>query len=120
MSKDLSTSKPGHRDDSAKQAPGPLLRFHRDTVESTAGMSTAVLLGSGFAVAMGIFAWLGVQWDAKHGTEPWGVLAGVGLAFLYGGYEVWKIIRISDDVRKKEVKGRAEDLFTQESGGDGT
>lgn len=72
---------------------GVLLQTHRNTVESTKGMSPAVLLGSSFAIAMGIFAWLGHAWDEKHGSEPWGVLAGVGLGFVYGAYEVWKVTR---------------------------
>ena len=72
---------------------GPLLKVHRTTVESTQGMTPAVLLGSSFALAMGGFAWLGHRWDEKTGNEPWGVLTGVFVGFLYGGYEVWKVIR---------------------------
>jgi F0F1-type ATP synthase assembly protein I len=83
------TSIPPESDDKA----GLLLQTHRKTVESTQGMSPAVLMGSSFALAMGGFAWLGMKWDAKHHSEPWGVLFGVCMGFVYGGYEVWKVTR---------------------------
>lgn len=73
-----------------------LLNSHRQTVESTRGMSPAILLGSSFAIVMGIFAWVGHQWDENTGNAPWGVLAGVALGFAYGGYEVWKLVKFSD------------------------
>lgn len=76
-----------------EEKPGILLQTHRKTVESTQGMSPAVLVGSSLALAMGGFAWLGMKWDAKHHSEPWGVLFGVTMGFLYGGYEVWKVTR---------------------------
>jgi len=72
---------------------GLWLNTHRTTVESTKGMSPAIMLGSSFALVMGIFGWLGHQWDEKTGYEPLGALIGVGLAFLYGAYEVWKLTR---------------------------
>jgi len=53
----------------------------------------AALLGSSFAFAMGLFAWLGHQWDERSGRAPLGVLLGVGMGFAYGGYEVWKLVR---------------------------
>lgn len=56
-------------------------------------MHPAVMMGSSFAVAMGLFAWLGHRWDEKSGREPLGVLLGVAAGFLYGGYEVWKLTR---------------------------
>lgn len=59
-------------------------------------MHPAMMLGSSFAVAMGIFAWAGHRWDEKTGRAPLGVLLGVSVAFLYGGYEVWKLIRWSE------------------------
>ncbi len=77
-----------------------LLEAHRETVASTRGVSPAILLGSSFAVAMGLFSWLGHSYDENHGTAPWGVLVGVCIAFLYGAYEVWKVTR----VRKEEGK----------------
>ena len=87
-------------DPSPPKRTGALLDLHRKTVESSTGMSSAVLLGSSFALAMGLFAWLGHRWDEKQGSAPWGVLAGVGLGFLYGGYEVWKITRVASKPEK--------------------
>lgn len=87
--------------------PGVFLQTHRQTVASTKGMSPAVLMGSSFALAMGGFAWLGIKWDAKHGSEPWGVLVGVGMGFLYGAYEVWKVTR-SGPVSTKSAEGKSE------------
>lgn len=68
-------------------------------------MHPAMMLGSSFAVAMGLFAWLGHRWDEKSGRAPLGVLLGVSVGFLYGGYEVWKLIRWSEqgDIRPSEV-----------------
>ena len=76
-----------------KDKVGLLLKNHRNTVASTKNMSPAILMGSTFAVAMGLFAWLGHRWDLKHDSEPLGVLAGVFLGFVYGAYEVWKVTR---------------------------
>ncbi|MEX2586825.1 MAG: AtpZ/AtpI family protein, partial [Actinomycetota bacterium] len=83
-----------------KKKQGLFLRSHRTTVNSTKGMSPAILLGSSFAIAMGIFSWLGHRWDEKTGNAPWGVLAGVTAGFAYGGYEVWKLVRMSDQAAK--------------------
>lgn len=60
-------------------------------------MHPAMMMGSSFAVAMGLFAWLGHRWDEKTGREPLGVLLGVAVGFVYGGYEVWKLIRTPGD-----------------------
>lgn len=56
-------------------------------------MHPGVMFGSSFAVAMGVFAWLGHRWDEKTGRAPLGVLLGVGVGLLYGAYEVWKLIQ---------------------------
>ena len=77
--------------DSSKS--GVWLDLHRKTVESSTGMSPAILLGSSFALAMGLFAWVGHQYDERHGTEPLGTLVGVAAGMLYGAYEVWKVTR---------------------------
>lgn len=74
--------------------PNRLVRTHRE-VNAAGRMHPAVMMGSSFAVAMGLFAWLGHRWDEKTGWEPLGVLLGVSVGFLYGGYEVWKLTRPS-------------------------
>jgi len=81
--------------------PSPLLKSHRSLVSSTRGMSTGILLGSGFAVAVGGLGWLGHRADLKYGTEPWWTLAGAGLGLLYGAYEVWKLTRTT---REEEME----------------
>jgi F0F1-type ATP synthase assembly protein I len=87
---------------------GLFLSNHRKTVESTQGISPAILLGSSFAIAVGIFAWLGHRWDEKTGNAPWGVLAGISLGFAYGGYEVWKLVRMSEQNAKQAEQEQAE------------
>ncbi len=87
---------------------GALLNSHRQTVESTRGMSPAILLGSSFAIVMGIFAWLGHRWDEKTGNAPWGVLVGVALGFAYGAYEVWKLVKFSDQAAKSNESKKNE------------
>ncbi|WFB37209.1 AtpZ/AtpI family protein [Kiritimatiellota bacterium B12222] len=89
------------------EKPGLLLASHRKTVESTKGMSPAILLGSSFAAAMGIFSWIGHSWDEKHGSEPWGVLGGVTLGLLYGVYEVWKLTRSPAESSASSPKGES-------------
>lgn len=74
------------------ETPSRTVRAHRK-IQENARMHPGVMFGSSFAVAMGLFAWLGHRWDEKTGRAPLGVLLGVGLGFVYGGYEVWKLIR---------------------------
>jgi len=80
--------------------PNKLLKSHRSVVASTRGMSTGMFLGSSFAVATGGLGWLGHLADGRLGTDPWLAVGGVFLGFLYGGVEVWKLTRETD---QKEV-----------------
>jgi len=89
----MSETKP--RKTPLSRKPGPLLRVHRQTVESSQKMSPAVLLGSSLALAMGLFAWGGMALDERFGTEPLGVVCGLLLEILFGVYEVWKVIRMT-------------------------
>ena len=50
-------------------------------------------LGTQLAVAIGLGVYCGLKLDSYYGIQPFGILFGVGLAFVYGGYEVWKILR---------------------------
>jgi hypothetical protein len=68
------------------------VRAHRE-IQSAGRVPAPVMLGSSFAVAMGLFAWLGHRWDQKTGREPLGVLLGVAAGLVYGAYEVWKLTR---------------------------
>ena len=51
-------------------------------------------LGTELAVAISLFAYLGYQGDKKFNSSPWCLLAGLGFAFIYGGYAVWKLVRM--------------------------
>jgi hypothetical protein len=69
----------------------------------------AIGLGSSFAVAMALFAWLGLQVDLRTGLSPFGVLAGVFLGLFYGAYEVWKLVRREDKGMPKGSDGAKDD-----------
>jgi F0F1-type ATP synthase assembly protein I len=102
-----------------KPEPDPLLRLHRDLVSSTTRVSPAVMFGSSFAVAMGLFAWLGHSYDEKHGTAPLGVLLGVCLGFGYGGYEVWKVTRSAKPAATPDAEPKGQGGYSSlKSGGD--
>jgi hypothetical protein len=74
---------------------GRLLDSHRRLVRSTRA-HPAIGFGSSMAAGFALFGWLGWRADQRFHSEPWGVLAGVGLAFLYSGYELWKLLRRTD------------------------
>ncbi|HMO99673.1 MAG TPA: AtpZ/AtpI family protein [Kiritimatiellia bacterium] len=57
--------------------------------------AAAVGLGYQFLAAMLIFVGGGYYLDQRRGGESHlFTLIGVALAFLYSGYEVWKVVRI--------------------------
>ena len=56
-------------------------------------LASASGLGTQLAVAIGLFVFAGIKIDGIYGSSPWGVLGGVFLAFVYGIYEVWKLLR---------------------------
>ena len=84
-----------------------MLGLNRDTAEArtTKKMaSPAVGFGSSFAGGMALFA-LGGHWlDKKTGHESLFTLIGIGLGLLYGAWELWKLITISN--RQAENKKR--------------
>ena len=59
-------------------------------------------VGSSFAAAMGLLAWGGIVLDERTGRSPLFVLIGVFLGLFYGGYEVWKLVRDSEDDAKSD------------------
>ena len=68
-------------------------------------MHPAVGFGSVFAGGMAFFALGGAWLDRKYGTEPWFLLAGVFMGFIFAGYELWKILRWMN----REDKGEGND-----------
>lgn len=58
----------------------------------------AIGFGSSFAGAMALFG-LGGHWlDRKTGHESLFTLIGIGLGFLFGAWELWKLIVLSNQV----------------------
>lgn len=60
------------------------------------GMTQAISLGTNLAAGMAVFCFLGYwidKWRGGSGTGGW-LFAGVFMGFLYGGYEVWKVVRM--------------------------
>jgi hypothetical protein len=60
---------------------------------SNRGLQAAVGLGYQLIAAMGIFGGGGFYLDTRRGGGHVYLLIGIGLAFMYGGYEVWKLVR---------------------------
>ena len=80
------------------------LDAHRKIVEDTKRANPAVSFGVNFAAGMGLFAFLGWKLDQRRGPDALGfTLAGVVLGFIYGGYELWKIVR-ADNARAAAEK----------------
>ncbi|MCC5846746.1 MAG: AtpZ/AtpI family protein [Verrucomicrobia bacterium] len=98
--------------------PKPLLNARRDPPDGNR-THPGVLFGSSFAVAMGLFGWLGHLWDEKTGRAPLGVLLGISVGLIYGAYEVWKLVRrgerpvptVDSDslLRKQDTPGNVND-----------
>ncbi len=67
-------------------------------------LNPAVGFGTSFAAGMAIFG-LGGHWlDVKYGQEHLFSLIGIGLGLLYGAWEIWKLIAISNpQVESDEV-----------------
>lgn len=57
-------------------------------------MAMALGLGSQLLAGMVIFTWLGWWVDGKRGGGSAWTLTGIFLGLLYGGYEVWKLVRV--------------------------
>jgi len=53
-------------------------------------------LGINSAVGMAVFAFIGNWIDQKLGDEHFWVLIGMFCGLFYCGYEIWKLIRKSD------------------------
>ena len=82
--------------------------------------SPALAFGTSFAAAMGLCAYGGYKLDQKLGTQDRWVLIGVLVGFLYGGYELWKIVRLNEEQEKVETHssgpGKGEGGPTEPSG----
>jgi F0F1-type ATP synthase assembly protein I len=63
---------------------------------SSSGLQGAVGLGYQLLAAMLIFVGGGYWLDQRRGGGTAFTLGGVALAFIYGVYEVWKLVRQID------------------------
>ena len=71
-------------------------------------LASAMGLGTQFAVAIGLFSYGGVLLDREFNSSPWGLLGGLLLTFVYGTYEVWKILRLNKiKTDKKDDENRS-------------
>ncbi len=68
-------------------------------------MGRAVMLGLNFAVGMAVFSFLGFLVDQKRGGGILFTVAGIVLGLTYGGYEVWKVIRMLNEQAGKACSG---------------
>ena len=68
----------------------------------------AVGFGSSFAVGMAIFAFGGHWLDKKTGRESFFTLIGIGLGLLYGAWELWKLIVMSNEQAARKDPAEAE------------
>lgn len=71
------------------------LDAHRKLVANTRRASPAVSFGANFAAGMAFFSFIGWKLDQRRGVpDAYGfTLGGIMMGLLYGGYELWKIVR---------------------------
>ena len=73
---------------------------------------TAQINAAGFGIQMaasfGIFTYLGIKADERWNSSPWGLLGCLALAFIYGAYEIWKMVLLispkKDDANNDDRK----------------
>jgi len=70
-------------------------------------LNPAVGFGTSFAGGMALFA-LGGHWlDVKFCKEPLFTLMGIGLGFVLGGWELWKLVVATNRRNSAEDQERA-------------
>lgn len=80
----------------------------------------AIGLGYQFLAATAVFVGLGYYADQRRGGGSAFTLLGVGITFLYGGYEVWKLVRMMarEEEEKKQRASRTQPPAAPPSGHD--
>ena len=70
-----------------------------DTARKKTAQRVAMALGLGTNLLAGfvMFTWLGWWVDHRRGGGSAFTLAGIFLSFVWGGYEVWKVVRTLDE-----------------------
>jgi len=74
----------------------PLKDLGSTASQSAMGLGYQLLAGMIFFVGGGYYL------DSRRGGGHVFTLFGVGLAFIYGGYEVWKLVKSIGDEDKKQ------------------
>ena len=74
----------------------------------------ALALGTNMVAGMVLFVFIGHQIDKRTGGETW-TLAGLFIGMIFGGYEVWKVIRQFREADESENEREPE-----KNKGDGT
>ena len=69
----------------------------------------AVGFGTSFAVGMVLFALVGRWLDGKYEKEHLFTLLGIGVGFLYGAWELYKMIAISKEREQQGLEEPADD-----------
>ena len=63
-----------------------------------AGAGAAMGFGLNFAAGVAVFTALGWWIDSRRGGGQAFTLAGVFLGFAYGGYELWKLVKMLNSI----------------------
>jgi len=69
----------------------------------------ALSLGTNLAAGMVIFSFIGYWIDRKTGGGVFWTICGMFLGLVYGGYEVWKVIRALNEESKAQEAAKAVD-----------
>lgn len=69
----------------------------------------AISLGTNFTAGMLVFTFLGIQAGKRFGHPDAWTLAGLFLGLLYGGYEVWKIVRLTNQTEDPRDEQRGDE-----------
>ena len=65
-------------------------------------------LGTELAVAIALFGGTGYWADKKYDTSPCFLLIGIALSFIYGGYAVWKLVRMMSKPKPKKDENKSD------------
>lgn len=69
--------------------------------EGRSELGQAIMLGTNFAVGMALFSFVGWYIDQKRGGGLLFTFFGMAMGLLYGGYEVWKVVRLLNEQARR-------------------
>lgn len=81
-----------------------MIPFLKEPEKVNPGTQAAIGLGYQMLAAMGVFVGGGWYLDHRRGGGHLFTLIGVALAFVYGGYEVWKLVRMMNREEEERQK----------------